>query len=94
MVFIVRVCAPGKTHSALVTGRLVGLSPARVRTPRPGAGPSGAKRRNDLKLLQDLGGWSAFMVAIAKNSLSSTVWKSSRENIISAFRSKLPGSMH
>lgn len=67
MLFIVRVCAPGKIHSALVTAWCFSLSPACLRTARAAGArlqalavclqvlDSGAKRRNDLKLPKDLG---------------------------------------
>lgn len=67
MVFIVRVCAPGKIHSALVTAWCFNLSPACLRTGcaaeaqlqalavRLQVLDSRAKRRKDLKFLKDFG---------------------------------------
>lgn len=68
MVFIVRVCAPGKIHSALVTARCFSLSPGCLRTARAAEAQlqalavclqvldPGANRRNDLKLPKTWGG--------------------------------------
>lgn len=102
-VFAVRVCAPGKIHSALVTARCPSLSPAspgQLVLPRPSCGRWLFAFRCWVRVLKGgtiwgiwgmLGCRSAFVVTIAKNPLSCTVWGSSRESVLSTFHSKLPG---
>jgi len=92
MVFVVRACAPGRTHRALVPAGC-GFVPAGLRTALlPGLAP--CLRGSGLEGGMAWGGvgfgWVVCLpVTPAEESLSCTVWKGSCENMINTFRIKL-----